>query len=1441
MKPITGIRRRGFIMIIVLGLLGTLAFMTLNFIQKAQTARQLSLHGLYQTGARLAARSGLEKSLNNLMQNGWRRRTAAATPFIQQTYSAGNDIQRNGSGNTWTSLDDDLTPSYALASPGSSPATAFNLVMDGKPSGVSWMDSSTRPLSVAKIRVQRGGLDLNGGVESGEGSEGTRFKNETGTPYSASDLTHPFNERARILLNAWGNYQKYRAMVRPSMTYNTALAPDHPSNMASSNAAAPNYFMNPIGRFDRFDASREANLTTTELPLGDLLIAARPSGGYTSMSQPTAILAQYIASWVDKNGGAVTSVIANHAAEIIHEFSQLAQLQPERREEVLAFYNPADVPGLDANDATDVFNNSSFERPEGRAYLFRRFFKLKAAAVDINSAPPSLLAATLHAVRDVTYQEYWPSTNNGVDDFLRTKFLRAPKENSHFINATEPVAGNPVLSMTDCLLLANTLDQRRKTQPFSNLTSIGDAIRTWNGSYDGRKNVYDARTMTTPWFTEYMDPYMGNAREYVLAYLLNHHINSNHLVWDEAQVPAWNQRILSLGKNAAQYGFRDFSYKPIFDKFMPHKIGATFAMGHGQHDIVCKGYRLAEDGRILATSQITTRVLCHSTIDLHIQSDLIQAAIEPGTNTLTLGNEWVTYPEFPSSAPAEWDGQLALMPLRNISPYGANKLLQVPLTGYEDNPTSPDVGGTWPRGNRLLNGPSENPARGKLANSLNPAPGDGMRPLIPDTFDDGLYANDLLPGGGIRMSPYHNTLSFNLDGSGSYTNRREALLVLSNHENEVDYDFPDPEIDLSGNSKVLKTMHSGAVSFYFKPRFSCTRTSGNLSGGNQTLFAFPFVIYDPETKDRAQAMGHPINHSEIMSFYTALMRLCWGPNESSMGGRFCQTPVPWPWVPGYDHSSFAGQIASGEHLFPNMWGFDVSGENGYFLAENMTEALSGIFDTTSPWGPSGDGKPWHWSAPNPYAEERLQLEFIITKYADVPYMDYETDQQSVKNLNPTFHDWDDKDAVSKTAQTGAFTTDKALNLYDSSDKDLGGFHTLRKTFFIGHPHVIAPGPDKGQGPRDSQGNHQPLVAPGRWNHIFIAWMDLFDLLNNDGSSAESKGGALAVYINGAFNKTSPKGYSIAGLFVQQDLSELFSSGTFGPPSPWEPGKKHVIYQASGNYNPLRYPHKYYTFPYFKFATVEDPFEFIHQIPPLHYGHPNGCLIHSYDYSRISVGAFSSRNEPLYMKFPSRFYFGFTPFTQHDYDGSGNLRETPYGIGSITWGSFMDIQIFDRPDASIWDSNAGFAHELPNWTDFSVYPAGTSNPAIFYPLKLLQKQAAIPPYKIVGASWDAHLPEFHEFWDDQDAPGPDDHDSQTLKCLVNVAGITQCEFIESQDPSNTELHHWECTTPITVSSVADMNFEIFFKGQKVTMGTPIVESFELVWLSTAPRFLAYTIE
>ena len=53
--------------------------------------------------------------------------------------------------------------------------------------------------------------------------------------------------------------------------------------------------------------------------------------------------------------------------------------------------------------------------------------------------------------------------------------------------------------------------------------------------------------------------------------------------------------------------------------------------------------------------------------------------------------------------------------------------------------------------------------------------------------------------------------------------------------------------------------------------------------------------------------------------------------------------------------------------------------------------------------------------------------------------------------------------------------------------------------------------------------------------------------------------------------------------------------------------------------------------------------------------------------------------------------------------------------------------------------------------------------------------------------------------------------------------------------------WLSLSPIPVSSPDDLTLEVTFRGPKVTMSTPIIESFEVTLLLPTPQYLSYSID
>ena len=310
--------------------------------------------------------------------------------------------------------------------------------------------------------------------------------------------------------------------------------------------------------------------------------------------------------------------------------------------------------------------------------------------------------------------------------------------------------------------------ERRSGSKFIDRFDFSEFIRQWSKGYDSKKSqAYEGREFHSDhssnsftridFLDQYQDVSSQNRRQRILAYLLNPNLNSTHLILDEALPRAVDNRSTRVGLNGSTaYGRRPFSGRVFFDKFDPHKLGALAEINGGNYLVKSRGLFRAND-QILSASELEATFQGFSTKRISSQEDFRKCTTDPSTGSRTLGPDWVDYPEMPDVDPYPFDGFLALKPKRRTSPYGNAIQLSVPLDGYSSNPTQTSPVGRWPVGERILTG-SANPARGKLLNSLNPKPGDSAVSLFPSAFSEIGLASDLMPGGGIRVGPYNNSL-----------------------------------------------------------------------------------------------------------------------------------------------------------------------------------------------------------------------------------------------------------------------------------------------------------------------------------------------------------------------------------------------------------------------------------------------------------------------------------------------------------------------------------------------------------------------------------------------------------------------------------------------------------------------------------------------------------
>ena len=172
---------QGFVLIIVISILGVLAFLALALVQTASSQGVLGKSFVYKTHSRLAARSGLEKAMVACRLFGF----VPSSAFELQLSTAGDDRNRNGvedadedlhedDFSTFSILKKQLTPSLALAEDPSAPFPRSRVYYsDENPHGASWASSDHDSDLISIVSISNSSaLDINGGVLTGKGFEG---------------------------------------------------------------------------------------------------------------------------------------------------------------------------------------------------------------------------------------------------------------------------------------------------------------------------------------------------------------------------------------------------------------------------------------------------------------------------------------------------------------------------------------------------------------------------------------------------------------------------------------------------------------------------------------------------------------------------------------------------------------------------------------------------------------------------------------------------------------------------------------------------------------------------------------------------------------------------------------------------------------------------------------------------------------------------------------------------------------------------------------------------------------------------------------------------------------------------------------------------------------------------------------------------------------------
>ncbi|MGE4157809.1 MAG: hypothetical protein AB7F75_01800 [Planctomycetota bacterium] len=1506
MKP-----SRGFILVIVVALLGVLAFLAVDFASKSRQSRLLSQSYLGLTKATLSARSGLEKGVEGSLAYG--RQLESGRAFQTLLSSAGEDRNRNevldagedldGDGRlSILPLDEEKAPSLAL--PDASGLQSQLVSHKGLVRGVTWVNMASDPDQFCTLRIRVPSLDLNAGVTAGEGPEGVRYQANHGVNYSVSSTTHPFNIPLRRLLNSWGNYHKYLAMVRPNKTYNykrDVLPADKQGLIDStdnlmSNLAAAKF---PSAKFDDFNPSGNHALDAanapiiSEMPLGDLLLSVRPAGGYRSVESALSLVEDYVHSWTDKagrkadgsgsswlyaDGTPIPVMTPARIKAIVEEFRDLAVTQIQREPGwVFRLGTPSPAP------ANEPAAGGFFENHDNRHYLFTEFYAVPALKVDINRAPLSVLAALVQAPGQIKLRSYRPyassmGTLENPVPFQDENNYPCYWSYSSTLADKDLISGKPLFSMTESLRLGQDIMAGRRTSFFQNSTAdLRNFLRSWRKGYDAKHHSVYSPTHhfnTILWgvppsyfdnVSNYFDYYHGHRRVQILAELLNPHPNDARVVWDEALPLAVENRRTRMNP-ADVHPLRGRHY--VLDE----ADGSTSEKGP-EACFQSPSIKMASLGWYGPTGQsrlLVAVVRLYEGLSLGTQSDFELAGQDPVTHSPTLGS-WITYPELPSIPPCPWTGQLALKPSTRECPWGDTLQMRILLNGYELKPTGPvDSSGAmlpaWPAGPRDLRGPATLPARGTFRNSLQPPPGEALTSLYPQQATDIDSATDLMPGGGIRMSPWNNSIVQGPFTSGNWPNHKEATLVLRNSlvtQNDDDQVPDETEIHQPvSTSFILPSFREGVVSFYVKPKVHPDRVvvGGNSNMTTSTLFYMPFNVFDKETESRCLSMGMSAQESEIRSQFVGSLRLTW--TCMMLTGSIRQyggVPNPWPAASGYaGYPAFPGQVNASPFYFGGMegWTNPTTSAMGYVLS------WTGNFPGTTPMFASspvhgGDGIEGHWSTPNQYRDEMIVLEWDIHKFA---YSDDITKlYPSTLSVTPTWGTWDATDAFPAMTKVTAYTNDitTPLHLFDTSDPLHADYHSVRKSFYIQGPLKVQLGAGNGTTVRDRRGDMQALIETGRWNHILIAWKDLWSVLGN---SPPTKGGCLSTYVNGHFKKVSPQGYKTAAIFFNSDSSAAYRGASAASPgvnySSWDP-EIHAIYQTTVPPNVYFGPVGvlgaiYPSYPKTFYVPMDSVPNNTCPLSPPRHSQGIGLLPHTSSFFNADRPAINSpRKILLFRRFPPRFYFGFEPHCFYS-ETATTFDVHSYFASNFTWGSFMDVQIFDRatpsgPDSPL-ASDGGFLPALPGFysgaASFSPYPnLSTAAPAVLRPLQIAGAQGFVDQgVMLVNMSWSAHLPEYHQFWDDQGpTPGPDSQDVQELEGSLMFNGMPMASLSLSQDPASSPVYHWEPTVPLEITQGDDLSLSLKFTGPEVVMSTPIVENIELTFQRLEPRYESFQME
>ncbi|MGE4157471.1 MAG: hypothetical protein AB7F75_00055 [Planctomycetota bacterium] len=357
-------RHRGFILVIVVAVLGVLATLAVQFAQKATEARILSNMNVAISRLRLMCRSGLE-------------------------FGMAKQVDR------------------ICGHPGKPAAVnSYAIVLD-PPEGVDVTRVMIRDYSGCinpNDGVKAGILELGGGYLSNQVDPWPTGNVTTPWPVNQADVDNPttisgmINLRLRAILNAYGDAHRYVSSPNLGWPGSTGHVPNTPFTFTSTESGRRGVSAPAKDSLNTVLVGN-ANIAQSSTGLGDRILASRPANGYTSLSQVEPLINAWGEDHLDPSylgSGTFFDKVSDDFALGTFEDDRFFRLREEHGKFESDYTKAAakrsqilDRRFLDSNPPD--FTNK------------QKFLRHSVALINLNSASDLVRAAVFYAPSNVSY------------------------------------------------------------------------------------------------------------------------------------------------------------------------------------------------------------------------------------------------------------------------------------------------------------------------------------------------------------------------------------------------------------------------------------------------------------------------------------------------------------------------------------------------------------------------------------------------------------------------------------------------------------------------------------------------------------------------------------------------------------------------------------------------------------------------------------------------------------------------------------------------------------------------------------------------------------------------------------------------------------------------------------------------------------------------------